>query len=123
MSAANSFECLQQLTVNQATNGEPLNLDPRYRSAVRCAADFFSQSAVDSWWLQELFNNGNATFESVENSIDAITTAITNKIRTFGSDWDGSQALATGTSTRTTICTQVRKDRARDYVLSNESTG
>lgn len=87
---------------------------------MRCAADFFSQSAVDSWWLQELFNNGNATFESVENSIDAITTAVTNKIRTFGSDWDGSQALATGTSTRTTICTQVRKDHTRDYIHSND---
>lgn len=94
--------------LNQATNGEPVNIDPRYRSAVRCATDFFAQTATaDSWWLQELFNNGNATFESVDSSIDAIATAVTNKIRTFGSNWDGSQDFATGFSTRTTICTQV----------------
>ncbi|TID14532.1 hypothetical protein E2P81_ATG08484 [Venturia nashicola] len=90
------------------TNGYPMNIDPRYRTAVRCATDFFSQTATaDSWWLQELFNNGNATFGSVETSVDAIASAVTNKIRTFGSNWDGSQGFATGSSTRTTICTQV----------------
>ncbi|KAE9961664.1 hypothetical protein BLS_001549, partial [Venturia inaequalis] len=70
--------------------------------------DFFSQTATaDPWWLQELFNYGNATFGSVETSVDAIATAVTNKIRTFGSNWDGSQGFATGSSTRTAICTQV----------------
>jgi hypothetical protein len=66
----------------KATNGNPQDLDPHYRTAIRCSIDSSLQSATaDAWWLQELFNGGNATFGSMERSVDAITTAITNKVR------------------------------------------
>ncbi|QDS74890.1 hypothetical protein FKW77_003680 [Venturia effusa] len=90
-------------------NGRLINIDPAYRINLQCGTPIAGSDSWwrDSWWLQELFNSGNATFGSVESSIDAIATAVTNKVRMSRSNWDGSQAFATGLSTRTTICTQV----------------
>lgn len=45
-------------------------------------------SCGDSWWLAPLWNQMNATFESLEGAIDDFATTITNKLRMTGSGPD-----------------------------------
>ncbi|KAI1090295.1 hypothetical protein F5B19DRAFT_464095 [Rostrohypoxylon terebratum] len=61
-----------------------------------------------SWWLYNLFNDGAASMETFRTAFEALTTAMTNKIRTTGSsNYDPTAKEGTmGLVTETTICTQ-----------------
>lgn len=45
-------------------------------------------SCGDSWWLEPLWSEMNATFESLDGAIDDFATTITNKLRMTGSGPD-----------------------------------
>ncbi|KAI1452754.1 hypothetical protein F4805DRAFT_470619 [Annulohypoxylon moriforme] len=61
-----------------------------------------------SWWLASLYNNHQASFDTLRTAFDQFTTAITNKIRTTGSsNYDPSaHEIVNGVVNEITICTQ-----------------
>ncbi|KAI0889538.1 uncharacterized protein GGS22DRAFT_176841 [Annulohypoxylon maeteangense] len=61
-----------------------------------------------SWWLASLYNNKQASFDTLQTAFDQFTTAITNKIRMTGSsNYDQyAHEMVDGVVNETTICTQ-----------------
>ncbi|KAH6660957.1 hypothetical protein BKA67DRAFT_510103 [Truncatella angustata] len=62
----------------------------------------------NSWWLSPLYNQQNASFESISNRIGQYTTAITHKFRTVGSsnsDYSTKESTL-GTVIEMTVCTE-----------------
>ncbi|QDS68752.1 hypothetical protein FKW77_004803 [Venturia effusa] len=84
-----------------------IDQDPQLRAELQCDSDArnVNNGSPNFWWLQSLYNNGNATFQSIDESLDAIATAITNKIRVLGTSSDGVNAFVNGTAYRDAICT------------------
>jgi hypothetical protein len=78
------------------TNGFNSNSEAPERANVVCR----------DWWLKSLFNNGNATFGTIDANMEAIAVAITNVMRRQGIDWDGKPAFVKGIVTRAAVCTQ-----------------
>lgn len=72
--------------------------------------DGFSSVAcpTQTWWLESLFNRGFATFESVDSLLQNVSLAVSNQMRTHGTnaDWTARE-FASGTMWNSTVCTQV----------------
>ncbi|TLD32954.1 hypothetical protein PspLS_01161 [Pyricularia sp. CBS 133598] len=66
--------------------------------------------ACDNWWLGQLYNDRNATKETVVKTMDAFTKSISDQFRVMGKwpDEEYNQEIlpnnSTGTAARTTIC-------------------
>ncbi|KAL1650635.1 hypothetical protein SLS61_005884 [Didymella pomorum] len=60
----------------------------------------------DTWWLRSLYNDGNATFDTIDANVEAITVAMTNELRRTGTAWDGTPLFVQGDSSRATVCTR-----------------
>jgi hypothetical protein len=60
----------------------------------------------DNWAIQSLFNQGNASFDSINANMQAIAMAITADMRKKPGSMNGTQAFVEGTVWRTTVCTQ-----------------
>ncbi|KAF6816369.1 hypothetical protein CSOJ01_02992 [Colletotrichum sojae] len=64
--------------------------------------------SCDSWWIDALYKNGNATQESIKNAFDGLATAMTNYMRT--DTWRDTElrnkppAFVAGSATHTFIC-------------------
>lgn len=52
--------------------------DSRTRVSTSCSNE---QNVTDAWWLASLYNQGNATFESISKNMEDIATAITDSMR------------------------------------------
>jgi hypothetical protein len=65
-------------------------------------------SNADAWWLTGLYNDGNATFESISSIWENVATAFTDSYRLASIADYGTNAYTTvnGTVWQTTICTQ-----------------
>jgi hypothetical protein len=59
-----------------------------------------------SWWLEPFYHGGNATFNTISNTIENVATGATNKLRTIGSsNFDPyHHEVALGTVSQTTVC-------------------
>lgn len=66
----------------------------------------WSTAECDAWWLQSLYNSGNATFNTIDANMEAVAIAITNEMRRQGSGWDGTPSYVHGSVSRATVCTQ-----------------
>ncbi|KAF4924821.1 hypothetical protein CGCVW01_v003933 [Colletotrichum viniferum] len=61
----------------------------------------------DKWWLDSMFNGGEASFDSVADAIKRMDTSVSNFIRVNGLGWDGRPgARITGSSSKPAICVQ-----------------
>lgn len=68
--------------------------------------DHTTMSCRSTWWLEPLFNGGNASFDSVSAVMSRMADAITNQLRMNGTDWYGNPSNVTGTAFQTVVCTQ-----------------
>ncbi|KAK6839396.1 hypothetical protein PG987_005262 [Apiospora arundinis] len=72
-----------------------------------CATLYNSTAlSCDTWWLNNIFNGGHATVESIDTFIGAGIKSYTNQLRAYGTDWDNNPLKASGTVMETTVCTQ-----------------
>jgi hypothetical protein len=70
--------------------------------------------AEGSWWLSSLYNQGNATFDTINSVFDGVATAYTNHVRNSGIPRAGKNSSAIkdpaeiiiGQVWHTTICTK-----------------
>ncbi|KAE9968535.1 hypothetical protein BLS_005806 [Venturia inaequalis] len=60
----------------------------------------------DQWWLGSLYNRGNATLLSINETMNNVANSITNAMRAGGMNMDATQANVTGTAVQTTVCTR-----------------
>lgn len=58
------------------------------------------------WWLEPLFNGGNASLDSVSAVMRRMADSITNQLRMNGTDWYGNPSNVSGTAFQTVVCTQ-----------------
>lgn len=58
-------------------------------------------------WLNPLFNNGNASFESISRIFDNIALAVTHRMRIIGKDEAGNPLKAEGQTMETRVCIRV----------------
>ena len=56
------------------------------------------------WWLQGLWNSGNATLDTVQTTFNSVVESITKRIRIQGYDPMNSTQLVYGTVIQTTTC-------------------
>lgn len=68
--------------------------------------DHTKMSCPSTWWLEPLFNGGNASFDSISAMMSRTADAITNQLRMNGTDWYGNPSNVTGTAFQTVVCTQ-----------------
>lgn len=68
--------------------------------------DYTEMRCVRNWWLEPLFNGGNASFDSISAVMSRMADAITNQLRMNGTDWYGNPSNVTGTAFQTVVCTQ-----------------
>lgn len=54
-----------------------------------------------SWWLEPIYNSGNASFGSINTIIGRMADSIIDQLRMNGTDWDGNPANVTGTAYQT----------------------
>ncbi|KAK7974379.1 hypothetical protein PG989_016227 [Apiospora arundinis] len=66
----------------------------------------FTALSCESWWLNNIFNGGHATVESIDTLIGSGIKSYTNQLRAYGTDWDNNPLKASGTVMETTVCTQ-----------------
>lgn len=59
-----------------------------------------------AWWLKSLFNDGNATFNTIDANMEAVAVAMTNELRRTGSAWDGTPSYVLGNVSRATVYTR-----------------
>lgn len=71
--------------------------DPRAWTTVTCD---------NAWWLKSLYNNGNATFNTIDANMEAVVVAMTNELRRTGSAWNGTPLHVQGDVSRATVCTR-----------------
>lgn len=68
--------------------------------------DHTETRCLSTWWLEPLFNGGNASFDSISAVMSRMADAITNQLRMNGTDWYGNPSNVTGTAFQTVVCTQ-----------------
>lgn len=68
--------------------------------------DHTKMSCASTWWLEPLFNGGNASLDSISAVMSRMADAITNQLRMNGTDWYGNPSNVTGTAFQTVVCTQ-----------------
>jgi hypothetical protein len=71
--------------------------------------DDYNTLICDQWYLKSLVNKGNASFQSIDQNMESIATAITSEMRTQGtglnmSNMDSIPIYAKGTVIQTTVC-------------------
>lgn len=93
-------DVLDGSTFNMPTSGD---IDPG-----QCVPNFdhTEMSCSFTWWLEPLFNGGNASFDSISAVMSRMADAITNQLRMNGTDWYGNPSNVTGTAFQTVVCTQ-----------------
>ncbi|KAL1877905.1 hypothetical protein Daus18300_002258 [Diaporthe australafricana] len=69
-------------------------------------SDYTGMNCLSMWWLEPLFNGGNASFDSVSAVMSRMADAITNQLRMNGTDMYGNPSNVTGTAFHTVVCTQ-----------------
>lgn len=88
---------------NQFVDTEPANRD----SLTNCVYSV-GDVEVDRWWLQSLYNKGNATFGSVDSAFTSMTNSITSRMRMSGKDGSNQNtAVVYGTAYETRLCTKI----------------
>lgn len=78
--------------------------------SVYCAngGNYTSMICSGAWWLNDLFNGGNASVESINGVMNRAYKSLTNQLRTIGTDWEGNSSTAPGTVLVMEVCTQFR---------------
>ncbi|KAJ4407326.1 hypothetical protein N0V91_003910 [Didymella pomorum] len=74
---------------------------------IRGIQDFLSRTLKGGCEMpstQSLYNDGNATFDTIDANVEAITVAMTNELRRTGTAWDGTPLFVQGDSSRATVC-------------------
>ncbi|KAK5658337.1 hypothetical protein OQA88_2313 [Cercophora sp. LCS_1] len=66
-----------------------------------------SVECASNRWLNPLFNNGNASFESISTAFDRMALAVTNRMRIIGMDEHGNPLKAEGQTMETRVCIRV----------------
>lgn len=65
-------------------------------------------NCFERWWYTPLFERGNATLDSVSNTFEKLSLAITARMRATGMNAYGTEpGRAVGTVTRSAVCIQV----------------
>lgn len=65
-------------------------------------------NCFERWWYTPLFNQGNASLNSVSNAFERLSLAITARMRATGMNAYGTEpGRAVGTVTRSAVCIQV----------------
>lgn len=65
-------------------------------------------ACLDVWWYKPLFNQGNASLESISAAFEKLSLAITARMRATGMNaYNTESGRAVGTVTRSAVCIQV----------------
>lgn len=65
-------------------------------------------NCFERWWCTPLFEQGNASLNSISNTFEKLSLAITARMRATGMSGDGTEpGRAVGTVTRSAVCIQV----------------
>lgn len=67
--------------------------------------DYTEVRCLSEWWLEPLFNGGNASFDSINASMSRMADAMTKQLRMDGIDLYGNPSNVTGTAFQTVVCT------------------
>jgi hypothetical protein len=85
-----------------------LHTEPVNRDAFTSCVYSVGGVEVDRWWLQSLYNNGNATFDSIDSAITSMATSITSRMRVAGKDGSNKNtAFVYGEAFQTQLCTKI----------------
>lgn len=68
--------------------------------------DHTKMSCGSMWWLEPLFNGGNASFDSISAMMSRVADTMTNQLRMNGTDWYRNPSNVTGTAFQIVVCTQ-----------------
>jgi hypothetical protein len=77
-----------------------------------CSLPYYTYAALpmtplcsSQWWIQGgIFNSGNATLDTVQNTFNSVAESITNRMRMEGYGETDSSRLVYGTVIQTTTC-------------------
>lgn len=61
-----------------------------------------------SWWLNGIFNGGNASISSISAFMDRGFNNLSAQLRTIGTDWDGNLLTVSGAVYETDVCIKFR---------------
>lgn len=68
--------------------------------------NYTQMSCYRAWWLNGVYNGGNASTASVGAFMNRGFDAFTNQLRMMGSDWYGAPSNITGQTFHNVVCTQ-----------------
>lgn len=99
-----SIYALSDVLESSAFNRVDFDAEPF--SSCLPSADHTGMKCRSLWWLEPLFNGGNASLDSVSAVMRRMTDAITNQLRMNGTDWYRNPSNVTGTAFQTVVCTR-----------------
>jgi hypothetical protein len=65
---------------------------------------YTNMTCYNTWWMDPLYNQRNASLESVSQIMDRMAKSVTDQLRLTGTDWNGQRTFASGAAYRTDIC-------------------
>lgn len=65
-------------------------------------------SCPQAWWLNDLYNSGNASTSSINAFMKRGFDSFTAQLRAIGTDWEGRPSAATGIVLEMAVCTRFR---------------
>lgn len=70
--------------------------------------DDYTGIACHNWWLNGIFNGGNASISSISAFMNRGFDSLSAQLRTLGTDWDGNPLNVSGTVYETDVCVKFR---------------
>lgn len=81
-------------------------IQPPIKDDCYVTRDYTDTACVDKWWLARIYNNRNASAESISQVMNDIAESLTTQLRTIGTDIDGNPSFAYGTAYQTEVCSR-----------------
>lgn len=72
------------------------------------AGNYTSMVCSGTWWLNSIFNGGNASIASISEFMTRGFDSLSTQLRLIGTDWDGNPTNAPGTAYDTAVCVLFR---------------
>lgn len=91
------------------------SLSPEFRARLQCSNSLpaatsstsDTNAASGGWWLQNLNNNGNATFDSINQNVRVIADALTDRLRLETFNASDARTFVQGTVMQSMVCTRM----------------
>lgn len=72
------------------------------------ATNVTAMKCPQAWWLNDMYNGGNASIISVRAFMERGFASLTAQLRSIGTDWEGRPSVATGVAWEVVVCTRFR---------------